>query len=102
MFRISSVTIAFFVFTLVINVVSNVQAVVEIEIFPASTQGIILDKRLIQGDESHLNEESNDNIFNVYLVENDEGWIISCSCIEMAFINHKPIFERIIDSFRRI
>jgi len=40
--------------------------------------------------------------FNVYLVENDEGWIISCSCIEMAFINHKPIFERIIDSFRRI
>jgi len=40
--------------------------------------------------------------FNVYLAENDEAWIISCSCIERAFNKYKPVFERIIGSFRRI
>lgn len=40
--------------------------------------------------------------FNVYLAENDEGWIISCSCKAGAFNNYKPVFERIIGSFRRI
>jgi hypothetical protein len=38
---------------------------------------------------------------NVYLVENDEGWIISCSCKAGAFNKYKPVFERIIGSFRR-
>ena len=40
--------------------------------------------------------------FNVYLAENDEGWIISCSCKAGAFNHYKPVLERIIGSFRRI
>lgn len=40
--------------------------------------------------------------FNIYLVDNDTGWIISCSCKDEAFKNYKPVFERIIGSFRRI
>ena len=38
---------------------------------------------------------------NVYLAENDEGWIISCSCKAEVFNKYKPVFERIIGSFRR-
>ena len=39
--------------------------------------------------------------FNVYLAQNDEGWIISCSCKEAVFRKYKAIFDRIITSFRR-
>jgi len=39
--------------------------------------------------------------YNVYLAENDQGWIIACSCKAGAFNNYKPIFKRIITSFRR-
>ncbi len=40
--------------------------------------------------------------FNVYLAENDEGWIIACSCKAGTFNKYKPVFKRIIGSFRRI
>jgi hypothetical protein len=40
--------------------------------------------------------------FNAYFAENDQGWIISCSCKAGTFNNYKPVFERIIGSFRRI
>ncbi len=40
--------------------------------------------------------------FNVYLIENEIGWIISCSCIARAFPRYKEIFTRIIGSFHRI
>ena len=39
--------------------------------------------------------------FNVYLAQNDEGWIISCLCKEAVFRKYKAIFDRIITSFRR-
>lgn len=39
---------------------------------------------------------------NVYLTDSDEGWIISCSCKADAFNHYKAVFERIINSFRRI
>ena len=45
--------------------------------------------------------------FNVYLTEKDEGWIISCSCkygdsYFKTFIKNKPVFKRIVSSFKRI
>ena len=40
--------------------------------------------------------------FNVYLTEEEVGWIISCSCIARAFPRYKEIFTRIIGSFHRI
>ena len=40
--------------------------------------------------------------FNVYLIEQEIGWIISCSCIARAFPRYKNIFTRIIGSFHRI
>lgn len=44
---------------------------------------------------------------NVYLTEKNEGWIISCSCkygdsYFKTFKKNKPIFKRIVNSFRRI
>ena len=38
---------------------------------------------------------------NSYLSENLTGWIISCSCNEEQFINNRPIFGRVITSFKR-
>lgn len=45
--------------------------------------------------------------FNVYLAEQNEGWIISCSCkygdfCFKTFKKNKPVFKRIVSSFRRI
>jgi hypothetical protein len=39
--------------------------------------------------------------FNVYLTEDEVGWIISCSCMERVFRKYKAIFTRTISSFRR-
>lgn len=39
---------------------------------------------------------------NVYLTEEQTGWIISCSCVARAFPKYKNIFTTIIGSFRRI
>lgn len=38
---------------------------------------------------------------NVYLTNGTEGWIISCSCTASRFNEFKPVFARIIDSFKR-
>jgi hypothetical protein len=45
--------------------------------------------------------------FNVYLAENLEGWLISCQCrcgeaYMKTFQRYKPIFRRVIGSFRRL
>jgi len=40
--------------------------------------------------------------FNVYLTEEQAGWIISCSCLARVFPKYKKIFTKIISSFRRI
>lgn len=44
--------------------------------------------------------------FNVYLAERNEGWVLSCQCrygdfYFKTFRTYKPIFKRIIGSFRR-
>jgi len=38
---------------------------------------------------------------NVYLTDDTEGWIISCSCTASRFNEFKPVFASIIDSFKR-
>jgi len=40
--------------------------------------------------------------FNVYLIEEQTGWIITCSCLTKVFPKYKEIFTKIISSFRRI
>lgn len=42
--------------------------------------------------------------FRVYLADGLEGWILSCDCRhgDKTFEHYKPIFKRIIKSFRRI
>jgi len=39
---------------------------------------------------------------NAYLTEDNEGWIIACSCKKEAFEDYKPIFEYVIRSFKRV
>jgi len=46
--------------------------------------------------------DDNTQFFNVYLTEEQTGWIISCSCVARAFPKYKNIFTTIIGSFRRI
>ncbi len=40
--------------------------------------------------------------FNVYLIEEQAGWIISCSCLARIFPKYKKIFTKIVSSFHRI
>jgi len=40
--------------------------------------------------------------FNVYLIEEQAGYIITCSCLTKVFPKYKEIFTKIITSFRRI
>lgn len=56
--------------------------------------------------DNHRSHEKNDQrempeFFNVYLAGNGIGWIISSSCKAKRFNYYKPVFRRIVDSFRR-
>lgn len=72
------------------------------------SRGIIVDglhgvKYFFIFDTGETNIQSDMTKFlNIYLAENDEGWIISCSCKAEVFNKYKPVFERIIGSFRRM
>lgn len=48
------------------------------------------------------NETEMAKYFNVYLIEEQTGWIITCSCLTKVFPKYKEIFTKIITSFRRI
>jgi len=48
------------------------------------------------------NETEMPKYFNVYLIEEHTGWIITCSCLTKVFPKYKEIFTKIITSFRRI
>lgn len=37
----------------------------------------------------------------VFLSENTDAWMISCSCSSEKFIQYRPVFDRIISSFKR-
>jgi hypothetical protein len=48
------------------------------------------------------NETEMPKYFNVYLIEEQTGWIITCSCLTKVFSKYKEVFTKIISSFRRI
>jgi len=48
------------------------------------------------------NETEMPKYFNVYLIEEQTGWIITCSCLTKVFPKYKEIFTQIITSFHRI
>lgn len=65
-----------------------------------SLQGIKYYYIFDTGETRNMNDMP--KFFNVYLIEDEIGWIISCSCIARAFPRYKEIFTHIIGSFHRI
>jgi len=39
--------------------------------------------------------------YNLYLVDGNMGWIISCMCEVRFFVKYKPIFDKMVLSFER-
>jgi hypothetical protein len=39
--------------------------------------------------------------YSVYFSEVKKGWILSCSCRAHDFIQHRPVFDKVIASFKR-